>query len=852
MRKAPYSSILDSQHLPGSSLDDDLLNFDIERLELPDAHELVAVRTQTDDDTDMTDTEIYQTPPESPAQDFVAPGPNTSNMYLQAASMRKRESPESINHVGSRKRSMHYADMPSPAFDLQREKFLDAREASESFTTSSQTDNSTVKTSANNSFMTEATSTSFFQPKQPDRSWEAGAQSTGIISMAQNGNDTSGPPITSNGSPTKTGLPKRLEDSPLGWCTTVSEKNFVNVLLAQDLDRTPANVPLRVVYEVTRIALHCKISTEALFEHLKSLDRSRFDDYDYLWSHLVNFAMPGSGMPLVKSHAAAWKAAEGSFDRVSFKATLSFSKDARGPLFTLQMDPLALEDSYRLARHFGFDRFLVLTIPPLEARSLARCIQYNAEEARVAIIEWLVDSAHFLLGRQWRAFYAKPKAKHTKVAKEKDPESPWRVYLFAVDGHGFHAPGFSPGVHQRKSLQDMIKWFLPFRNNLEAPALKLFSRLQLAVSRTTPTIIFHPHQIVRCDDAGSEMPGRRYLNVQRHHEKLAGLQRSYGKVMSDGCSRISQRAAKEIVAKLGLVDHLPSAFQARIGGAKGMWVVDPLGETLNDDPIWIEIADSQLKFEGHSNDSVYADPHRMTFEVHAYSSSLKPAVLNFQLMPILIDRGVDKGIFVTRLREDLNEKATHLVASMQDPLSLRSWNQENNPVTSFRIQEGSIRWEGALPGSIAEQINSLTESGFDPKSCKFLKNLCQRAIKAYCERLEERMHIQIGQSTYALMIPDFMGVLEEDEIHLGFSSNFTDSKSGFSDTMVDGCDVLIARNPAALPSDVHRVSFSFEISKHLTWVGKSSLPSRARQAQGRNCVPHERRIFAGRKALRVR
>ncbi|CAJ2506115.1 Uu.00g002450.m01.CDS01 [Anthostomella pinea] len=55
------------------------------------------------------------------------------------------------------------------------------------------------------------------------------------------------------------------------------------------------------------------------------------------------------------------------------------------------------------------------------------------------------------------------------------------------------------------------------------------------------------------------------------------------------------------------------------------------------------------------------------------------------------------------------------------------------------------------------------------------------------------------------MVVDFLGVLKEDEVHLGFSSKFSDEQSGFSETFLHGMDVLVARSPAHYPSDVQRV-----------------------------------------------
>ena len=67
------------------------------------------------------------------------------------------------------------------------------------------------------------------------------------------------------------------------------------------------------------------------------------------------------------------------------------------------------------------------------------------------------------------------------------------------------------------------------------------------------------------------------------------------------------------------------------------------------------------------------------------------------------------------------------------------------------------------------------------------------------------MNISIGRSTYAYIIADPLAILEEGEVHFCFSNTFDDPKSGFSDVAVDGMDVLVARSPSHLPSDIQKV-----------------------------------------------
>lgn len=79
-----------------------------------------------------------------------------------------------------------------------------------------------------------------------------------------------------------------------------------------------------------------------------------------------------------------------------------------------------------------------------------------------------------------------------------------------------------------------------------------------------------------------------------------------------------------------------------------------------------------------------------------------------------------------------------------------------------------------------------------------------KAIKEYCLRIENRMNIGVGKSTFAFMIADPLAVLEENEIHLGFSRGFRDPKDDWQQNLLHDTDVLVARLPAVLSSDIQK------------------------------------------------
>ena len=498
------------------------------------------------------------------------------------------------------------------------------------------------------------------------------------------------------------------------------------------------------------------------------------------------------------------------FEEVYYTGSLEYSHEPTGPFFQFKLKALRADDSHRLARKFGTDRFMRIGFPGFEAKNLPTRLKIDQEASQNGIIDWLVECNHFFLGRQWRAFFVKPN-RSLKFVKGGDNEDRFHLYFFAEDGHDFidrQLPGEIDQRHVRRSVTDMLHWLFPPDPNADQPALKLFARLTLAVSKTKPTVIFKRHQVFYTRDACSHDPRKRSLDYNR---SCKGTTQSCSSVMNDGCARISQAAAVCVKERLGL-DFVPCAVQGRIDGAKGMWIVDPFCEKPFTGEIWIEITDSQLKYRGHKANGLNWDPNegRHTLEINDFVKRLTPASLNFQLMPILTYGGVPHHVFHRLLENDLTAKVSHLKAATDDCRSLRLWSQRNNPVAEERTRQNGIEFCGGLPNAAAEKINWFLDSGFDPMGNQFLKEVLFNGIKGFCTRLEESLGVVVGRSTYAFMISDPTGILKEDEVHFAFSNSFNDDVSGFEDTMLHDLDVLVARLPAHLPSDIQKVRAVFK------------------------------------------
>lgn len=77
-------------------------------------------------------------------------------------------------------------------------------------------------------------------------------------------------------------------------------------------------------------------------------------------------------------------------------------------------------------------------------------------------------------------------------------------------------------------------------------------------------------------------------------------------------------------------------------------------------------------------------------------------------------------------------------------------------------------------------------------------------IDQYCNDLKAKLHIKIPNSTTLLCVADPTGTLKEGEVSLRFSNGILDPKTLRKNQVVVG-DILVARNPAHLPSDIQKV-----------------------------------------------
>ncbi|KAI1866915.1 hypothetical protein JX265_007491 [Neoarthrinium moseri] len=562
-----------------------------------------------------------------------------------------------------------------------------------------------------------------------------------------------------------------------------------------------SDAPFAIIWEVVRVLLHCKLDPLEFDLEYDTSWRDQKQLWDVLRTRLCVDSLPE------KSDPRAWDAALGNFfdgpRAVSLTMSLELSSSASGPFFLLDLHPLKIDNTYRLSRRFSPDRFIKMTVPTIDQQNIPQ-LKTLSNDAVVHIRRWVHTKRHPLLGRLWASFAIRSyretvTKKSTNKSERYEPEPRAtvkdRLYLFAEDGNDFHGTTKSCSLkgepvdsHTQMTVKELIEWLLEPSNNPDQPVLKLFSRITLGLSRTSPTVVLKPGQI-------------------RH--MLGDVSSPSGKVMNDGIGRMSPALARKVSGILGLSDT-PSAFQGRIGSAKGVWVRDVADQS---DDIWIETYPSQRKWKCNLQD----EDHR-TFEVSSWPKALEPASLNTQFLPILEDRAPNreakealKNYIGRLLTETLNEEINAQRAALQDPLQCWLWvDRKSTSRRLDRLKSGEIPRLGSLPRSEEDRVQFLLAGGFEPLRQKFLWDTTWRLCKEKCEELKTRMNIKVGRSVYALMVIDFEGILAEDQVHLGFSSNFQDTLSGFSATFLHGMDVLVARSPAHFVSDVQKVRAVFK------------------------------------------
>ncbi|KAI8880281.1 RdRP-domain-containing protein, partial [Backusella circina FSU 941] len=246
-------------------------------------------------------------------------------------------------------------------------------------------------------------------------------------------------------------------------------------------------------------------------------------------------------------------------------------------------------------------------------------------------------------------------------------------------------------------------------------------------------------------------------------EHIPDVERN-GYTFSDGVGKISPELAKEVAIHMEL-KVVPSALQFRLGGAKGVFVMD---QALTGRKV--QLRPSQIKFE---SEHLTLEVIRTSTYIHGY--------LNRQVITILLSLGVKDQVFLDLMDAMLLE----INAIMKKP-------EEAMRVLMSNLDEaGTAMW-----------LASIVEAGFLEKEDPFIVNLLNLFRVNVLKDLKKKAKIMVPQGAYLLGVMDELGVLEEGEVFVQICDT---SLGGNRRKIIEG-ECVVFRNPCFHPGDVRVVT----------------------------------------------
>ena len=195
-----------------------------------------------------------------------------------------------------------------------------------------------------------------------------------------------------------------------------------------------------------------------------------------------------------------------------------------------------------------------------------------------------------------------------------------------------------------------------------------------------------------------------------------------GFTFSDGVGKISPLAAHLVHATLKLSGHVPSCFQFRLGGCKGILSVDPSLRNID-----IKVRASQFKFDSTSQE----------LEIIRCSEFWQP-FLNRQLILVLSALGVSDNVFIEMQQETIQA----LEMAMTD---------DNAALKALR--------DNVDPNRMTLAMCDLIESGFRQVSEPFVMSLMRLWRAWSLKYLKEKAKIPISNGAFVLGTIDETGIL---------------------------------------------------------------------------------------------
>ena len=265
---------------------------------------------------------------------------------------------------------------------------------------------------------------------------------------------------------------------------------------------------------------------------------------------------------------------------------------------------------------------------------------------------------------------------------------------------------------------------------------KYGARISQTLTTTIKTITIPEDKIVKIKDVKSE--DKKYT-------------------FSDGVGKISV-VLSELISKKLKLDFIPSCFQGRFLGCKGVWTT-----MWNDKSGQIYCRDSQIKFE------VIPDKKNNYFELCDYSRYIQ-SYLNRQIIILLSALGIEDRYFEKKLNEykkKLNDQK--FVLSL---IHYIEWNQ---------------------------MLQKMNSCGINRINDRFSRSIIESNLDILYKDIKNKARIYVEESAYVIGIMDEYNILEYGEAYLQIK------RDNFNIILDKKCTV--AKCPCLHPGDIRVLRF---------------------------------------------
>ncbi|PFH49062.1 hypothetical protein AMATHDRAFT_64002 [Amanita thiersii Skay4041] len=479
--------------------------------------------------------------------------------------------------------------------------------------------------------------------------------------------------------------------------------------------------------------------------------------------------------------------------------------------YRIKLEPMEMTRSHRFARFCGSRRMIQVRIP--------ENLMYEMQETRNYLCKMFV-----LCGRVFVPVLAKEGS----------------IYMIETNIRSYRDPQAECGDQHRKSFSQFINWHNPMALNKSQPISKWSARFALGVSTSIPVLEFQEDHIVFIPDEVATGWDKR---IKPPSEKI----------MTDGCGFINRAAMMEITRRMKYATR-PTAVQGRIGGAKGLWILDPHHDTDNIPKIWIRDSQNKIKYPNLNERS-----HRI-FELLCASQPSPPIALSQQTILNLYFNSVPESTLTQLLVEGIAEEARPLMDWTQPMPCLWSAINKFGRVAGSRAQRiaagksralGLVRREwgrdglvkddagdmeedgtpgvytgrnefSGIPHGLYELVLELLQAGFHPTKLELLREKIRYMISEVIKCAIEKYHIPLSESLNAFVIPDPLGVLKENQIYYRSSQPLKDPETETLFSVLQG-EVLVGRYPVRLSSDIQKVT-AVDIPELYEWSDVVIVP----------------------------